>query len=140
MLKNARSVAGDDRAVVRIGVVTRGTVASLAVSRSARGLSGRYPRWVPKTRPELLEHRRRFAVAVGRRLAAAREAAHLSQLAAGEALAIPQSQIAKLELGQRTLTFGEALDLADLYGVAVTEFDARGDLELIRSGGEGGSQ
>lgn len=87
----------------------------------------------------MIERRRRFASAVGRRLTSARESAKLSQLAAGEALGLPQSRIAKLELGLRVLTFGEALDLADLYGVAATDFDARGELELSPLGGDEGS-
>ena len=76
-----------------------------------------------------MSRRRLFAVAVGRRLADVRESKNLSQLVVAEALGIPQSQIAKLELGLRTLTFAEALDLADLYGVEMTALDARGDLE-----------
>ena len=59
---------------------------------------------------------------VGRRLAAARAAAALSQAEAAKKLGFAQSRIAKLETGSRRLLFSEAIDLADLYGVAVASF------------------
>jgi transcriptional regulator with XRE-family HTH domain len=57
------------------------------------------------------------ANAVGRRLAAAREAAGLSQIEAAKRLGVAQSSIAKLELGQRQLRFVEGLRLSEIYGV-----------------------
>jgi transcriptional regulator with XRE-family HTH domain len=62
---------------------------------------------------------------MGRRLAAARIAAGFSQVAAATALGIPQSAIAKLELGQRYLSFLEGLDLAALYGADPSTLDPR---------------
>ena len=42
----------------------------------------------------------------------------MSQLDAARALGVPQSAIAKLELGLRQLRFTEGLRLATIYGVA----------------------
>jgi transcriptional regulator with XRE-family HTH domain len=58
------------------------------------------------------------AKAIGRRLAAAREAARLSQVQAGQRLGVPQSVIARLELGLRQLRFVEGLRLAELYEIS----------------------
>jgi len=80
---------------------------------------------MPRTRPELSASRREQAIEVGRRLAAARARAGCSQTAAAKALGIPQSALAKIELGQRYLSFLEALDLAALYGVPASAFDPR---------------
>jgi transcriptional regulator with XRE-family HTH domain len=61
-------------------------------------------------------------IAVGMRLAAARMAAGLSQTEAAKRLGFAQSRIAKLEIGTRRLLFSEAIDLAEIYGVAVADF------------------
>lgn len=61
-------------------------------------------------------------LAVGRRLAAARTAANLTQAAAASRLGFAQSRVAKLEIGTRRLLFSEAIDLADLYGVEIDDF------------------
>jgi Helix-turn-helix. len=58
---------------------------------------------------------------LGRRLADARSRAGLSQAQAAKALAVPQSQIAKLELGLRQLRFIEGLRLATLYSISPIE-------------------
>jgi transcriptional regulator with XRE-family HTH domain len=73
---------------------------------------------MPKTRPSIQAERLDEARLVGRRLASAREAAGISQVEAARELGVPQSAIAKLELGRRQLRFVEGLRLADLYGVA----------------------
>ncbi|HJP89038.1 MAG TPA: helix-turn-helix transcriptional regulator [Candidatus Limnocylindrales bacterium] len=75
---------------------------------------------MPKTSPAVRAERSDEARLVGRRLAAAREAAGLSQLEAARRLGVPQSAIGKLELGQRQLRFVEGLRLAKIYGVAPT--------------------
>lgn len=61
-------------------------------------------------------------LAVGRRLAAARSAAGLSQAEAARRLGFAQSRIGKLEIGTRRLLFSEAIDLAELYGVGISDF------------------
>lgn len=61
-------------------------------------------------------------LAVGQRLAAARTAAGMSQSEAARQLGFAQSRIAKLEIGTRRLLFTEAVDLAKVYGVEITEF------------------
>lgn len=80
---------------------------------------------MPQTRPAVVASRRDLAVQVGQRLAAARTEAAISQAAAAAQLGLAQSAIAKMELGVRLLTFIEALDLANLYGVDPATFDPR---------------
>jgi transcriptional regulator with XRE-family HTH domain len=70
-----------------------------------------------------LDDRARADRGLGERLAAARERAGLTQLAAARALGVPQSTIAKLERGKRQLRFLEGLQLAKLYGVMPTSLD-----------------
>jgi transcriptional regulator with XRE-family HTH domain len=72
---------------------------------------------MPRTRKSVLDERSDEARSVGRRLAAARERASLSQHQVARALGVPQSQVAKLELGVRQLRFTEGLRLAALYGI-----------------------
>ena len=72
---------------------------------------------MPRTRQSVRDQRNEEARDVGRLLAEAREAAGLSQLQVARLLDVPQSSIAKLELGQRQLRFVEGLRLAALYGV-----------------------
>jgi len=50
----------------------------------------------------------------------------MSQSQAARAMGIPQSQIGKLELGQRQLQFIEGLRLAELYGQSPDQLDPRG--------------
>jgi transcriptional regulator with XRE-family HTH domain len=61
-------------------------------------------------------------VVLGRRLAAARTAAGFSQADAAHRLGFAQSRIAKLETGSRRLLFSEAIDLAEIYRVDVSDF------------------
>lgn len=61
-------------------------------------------------------------VAVGRRLAEARHGAGLSQAEVGRRLGIPQSRIAKLEIGTRRLLWSEGVELAELYDVQLQAF------------------
>jgi hypothetical protein len=49
----------------------------------------------------------------------------VSRRATGRRLGLPESAIAKVERGQRQLSFLEALDLADLYGLSPLELDPR---------------
>lgn len=63
---------------------------------------------------------------VGVLLGDAREAVGLSQSQVGKRLAVPQSRIAKLELGIRRLLFVEALSLAKLYRTSISQFDPYG--------------
>jgi transcriptional regulator with XRE-family HTH domain len=93
--------------------------------------SSRYDRSVPRTRPELMDRRGFAAREVGRRLAAGRERAGLSQAAAATALGIPKSQIGKLELGIRQLLFLEGLRLAALYAMRPEELDPDSDDPVI---------
>lgn len=71
---------------------------------------------------------------VGQLLGDAREDAGLPQSAAGRALGVPQSRIAKLELGRRQLLFLEAVVLADLYGVELERLDPRTHQPRPRTG------
>jgi transcriptional regulator with XRE-family HTH domain len=70
-----------------------------------------------------MEERAAAARSIGRRLAASRERAGLTQLDAARALGIPQSQVAKLEIGIRQLRFVEGLRLAALYGIKPADLD-----------------
>jgi ribosome-binding protein aMBF1 (putative translation factor) len=81
---------------------------------------------MPRTRSAVLAERAEGARDLGRRLAAAREQAGLSQAAAAKALGIPQSRVAKLELGMRQLGFLEGIRLAALYGVECRDVDPAG--------------
>jgi predicted XRE-type DNA-binding protein len=83
----------------------------------------RYDPSMPRTRASVIDHRAEVARAIGRRLAIGRERAGLSQAEAARALEIPQSQIAKLELGIRQLQFIEGLRLAALYSLNPEELD-----------------
>ena len=64
-------------------------------------------------------------VIVGQLLGDAREDAGLPQSAAARHLGVPQSRIAKIELGRRQLLFLEAVLLADLYGITLNRIDPR---------------
>jgi len=75
---------------------------------------------MPRTRPAVRAERTEEARTIGRRLAEARESAGLSQLEVARQLGVPQSSIAKLELGLRQLRFIEGLRLAEIYGIAPT--------------------
>ena len=61
-------------------------------------------------------------LAVGRRLAAMRNEAGLTQVEVGRRLGFAQSRIAKLEIGTRRLLFSEAIAIAELYGVTLSAF------------------
>lgn len=63
--------------------------------------------------------------ALGAQLRDARHSAGLTQVEAARRLGVPQSQIAKLEVGQRTLSFVEALDMAEAYGIHPADLDPR---------------
>lgn len=62
---------------------------------------------------------------VGRLIGDAREDAGLPQSVAAKVLDVPQSRIAKIELGRRQLMFLEAVALAELYQVSLDRFDPR---------------
>ena len=47
----------------------------------------------------------------------------MTQLAAARALGVPQSRIAKLESGLRSLSFVEGLRLASLYAMSPSDLD-----------------
>lgn len=76
----------------------------------------------------MLEERSELARSLGRRLAAAREAAGLSQSQAARTLGVPQSRIAKVELGIRHLQFIEGLRLADLYSLSPADLDPQSEV------------
>ena len=76
---------------------------------------------MPPTRRAVIDRRLAEARAIGRRLALARETARLSQAQVAASLGIPQSMVAKLELGNRQLRFSEGLELARLFGVQPTD-------------------
>lgn len=61
-------------------------------------------------------------VALGRKLAAARENAAMSQEQAAKAIGIPRSALSLIETGDRTLSTLELAGLAKLYGCAVADF------------------
>jgi DNA-binding XRE family transcriptional regulator len=85
----------------------------------------RYDRAMPRTNREVLEAREAIAKVLGRRLASVRQNASLSQLDVARSLGVSQSQIAKLELGSRQLTFIEGLRLAELFDLAPEALDPR---------------
>lgn len=64
-------------------------------------------------------------VIVGQLLGDAREDARLPQSAAARHLGVPQSRIAKIELGRRQLQFLEAVVLAHLYSIPLDRLDPR---------------
>lgn len=78
---------------------------------------------MPKTRPSLVAERTSAARSVGRLLAAARIRAGLTQTETARALDVPQSRIAKLEVGLRQLLFTEAVRLSELYGIDMAELN-----------------
>ena len=80
---------------------------------------------MPRTSTAVRTARGEEARGVGRQLATAREAAGLSQQEAARRLGVPQSSIAKVELGQRQLRFVEGIRLAQIYGVRPTELVPR---------------
>jgi DNA-binding XRE family transcriptional regulator len=82
-----------------------------------------YDLGVPRTRSDRAAIRAAEARALGRRVAEARVQAGKSQAEAARALSVPQSQIAKVELGLRQLRFTEGLRLARLYAVAPSDLD-----------------
>lgn len=88
---------------------------------------------MPRTRASVIEQRAGDARAIGRLLAAGRERAGMSQAEAARALGIPQSQIAKLELGTRQLQFIEGMRLATLYSMKPEELDPQ-ELDGLNSG------
>jgi transcriptional regulator with XRE-family HTH domain len=63
--------------------------------------------------------------ALGAKLSTARQSAGLTQVEAARRLGVPQSMIAKVELGQRKLLFVEALEFARLYGIHPVDLDPR---------------
>lgn len=74
------------------------------------------------------------AAIVGRLLGDAREDAGLPQSAAARFLGVPQSRIAKIELGRRQLLFLEAVLLAHLYHIPITQLDPRLNTPRPRGG------
>jgi transcriptional regulator with XRE-family HTH domain len=58
-----------------------------------------------------------LSVAIGQALGLRRRDAGLTQAVVAERLGRPKSWIAKLERGQRSLLFSEAIALAELYDV-----------------------
>jgi len=61
-------------------------------------------------------------VAIGKVLADKRHKAGLTQVVVAERLGRVNSWIAKLERGQRSLLYSEAVALAELYGVELAAF------------------
>jgi len=57
--------------------------------------------------------------AIGAHLAQLRRNAGMTQIAVSEQLGRVKSWIAKLERGQRSLLFSEAVELAELYGISL---------------------
>jgi DNA-binding XRE family transcriptional regulator len=88
-----------------------------------RRVSRAYDRDMPKISAPRALARQEEARVLGGRLGQARNRTGLSQAEAAKALAVPQSQIAKLELGQRRLGFIEGLRLATLYSISPEELD-----------------
>jgi transcriptional regulator with XRE-family HTH domain len=62
--------------------------------------------------------------ALGEYLREARTGARLSQAHAALSLGVTQSAVAKLEAGNRQLSFWEAIELAALYGVTLDSIAA----------------
>ena len=73
------------------------------------------------TRPEVLILRQRSAQRIGEQVAVVRRSKGLTQTAVARGLDRPQSWMAKVEAGVRTLTFVEAVQLAQVLGVSVVE-------------------
>ena len=68
----------------------------------------------PSESPELRD-------AIAGRLRKARAAAGVTQEEVASSLGRRKSWLAKLERGQRSLLFSEAIDLADAYGIALVD-------------------
>lgn len=85
-----------------------------------------YDQAMPPLRPETAARRAAEARALGRCLSSARQKAGLTQAEVAEALGLPQSHIAKLELGQRHLRFLEGLRPAALYAIDPADLDPSG--------------
>jgi transcriptional regulator with XRE-family HTH domain len=62
-------------------------------------------------------------IRIGTLVGDARQAAGLPQGEVARRLGVSQSRVARWELGERRLSFGDALALAQLYGVSVASFD-----------------
>jgi transcriptional regulator with XRE-family HTH domain len=77
---------------------------------------------MPRTRDTIRTARQAEAKAIGRSLAMSRKRAGLSQAQVARALRVPQSVIAKAELGTRKLGYIEGLWLAHIYGVRPESF------------------
>ena len=78
---------------------------------------------MPRTRPTVRDARAAFDVQAGRRLAALRSAAGISQAELGARIGVPQSVIGKVEGGTRRLSLQDALALARALDVDVTVLD-----------------
>lgn len=82
---------------------------------------------MPRTRPAVAASRRQISIALGSRIASARLTKGLSQKSVAVDLGLSQQAVARIELGQRTLSFIEALDLAALFGIDPMDLDPRND-------------
>lgn len=90
---------------------------------------------MPRTRKSILQERIDEAKSVGRRLAAARVRVGLSQEQVARALGVPQSQVAKLEIGARQLRFTEGLRLAVLYRIEPSDLFDVAKSQLVKPPG-----
>jgi transcriptional regulator with XRE-family HTH domain len=74
---------------------------------------------------ETAAKRRAEAVRLGKLVAAARERRGLSQRELARRTGLTQQALGRVELGARTVTFLEGLDLAEQLGFAPTDLDPR---------------
>ena len=94
-------------------------------NRIALGVHSRYRSAMPLTGDAILERRIARNMTFGRLAAAARIRAGLTQVEVAKRLGVPQTRIAKIELGKRGITFVEGLELAELYSVRPIDLDPR---------------
>lgn len=128
-------VLGEPRSNPRLRAADRtGQLAQYQTGIDSASLAG-YAGGMPRTRSSVLIDHAEASRRLGSRLAAAREKAGLSQLAAAKAIGVPQSVIGKLERGRRQLHFLEALRLAALYGVDCRDIDPDGAEDLFGDDG-----
>jgi ribosome-binding protein aMBF1 (putative translation factor) len=69
-------------------------------------------------------------LAIGARVSALRKDAGLTQVALGAALGKPQSWVAKIETGRRSLLLSEAIEVTDTCGVALDRLKPSGIDEI----------
>jgi len=80
---------------------------------------------VPRTNHDSVRRRHELTAEIGRRVADARISRGVSQRVLGQEIGLPQQAIARVELGQRQITFVEALEIMRVLGLQPEDLDPR---------------